>query len=342
MKPIARLLLMLAVTVAPAAAQDRLSVGMRVRVALPQGEMIDGKIAGGDSTSLRVRVDGSGTKVIPRDHILLITTASRSGGDRAFLSGVVAGGISALTVGALTARCRTHDACRPNQSAMAGVGLFGVGMGALLGAGMHRVEWRAISASAPVKGNSFVLDGPEPCVARPALQVRGGLSTAGSRTGSAALSLLCHNNVTIGGEAGMLRDLTMPLSRTSELDQVDDYYYGYTSIEHSEKRRAAFVGVFGEWAIRGPMNPSILLSGGGYRRFDDITTTTYNYEYYNSGATLTAKQSISSFHTGMGAGVSFSIPMDPHVSFGFSGRTHFLLGDLGGTISTIEATIRVR
>src|SRR5829696_6281900 len=98
MKRIARLLSMLVIAVSPAAAQDRLMFGMRVRVALPEGEIVEGRIASGDSTSLRVRVAGLGTKVIPRERILLITTMSGPGSDGAFLTGLVSGGIGALTI----------------------------------------------------------------------------------------------------------------------------------------------------------------------------------------------------------------------------------------------------
>ncbi len=176
--------------------------------------------------------------------------------------------------------------------------------------------------------------------------MRGGLSSAGSRTGSAALSVLCRNNLNIGGEVGLLRDLTMPVRWTYENQQSGSSYYNSVSIEHRETRSASFVGGFGEWAISGPMNPHLLLSGGAYRRRDAITTSTYNYQYYYYGAggnsAMTARQEVSSFHTGIGAGLSLSIPATPHVSFGFAGRTHFLLGDFGGTISTLEATLRLR
>lgn len=346
MQRIARFLLTVAITVSPAAAQDRLPLGTRVRLALPQGEMLEGKVTGGDASSLSLRVDGRGTLVVPRERILLLTAASNSVHDRAFLTGAVAGGIGALAIGAATTRCHARDRCGPEAGLTAGIAALGLGIGSVLAAGVHGAEWRAVETSAPVSGRSFDANGPEPCTARPSIQARGGLSSAGSRTASAALSLLCHGNVSIGGETGLLRDLKMPTIRTYENQQTGSYYSNYVTVEHNERRSASFVGGFGEWSIAGPMNPHVLLSGGAYRRRDEITTSTYNYDYYyyGSGGTtaMTARQSVSSFHTGMGAGVSFSIPANPHLSFGFAGRTHFLLGDFGGTISTLEATVRLR
>lgn len=349
--PMKRTLLLAAVALvsaSPVMAQDRLSAGAMVRLALPQGEVVEGKLLRGDSLSLLVRTDTKGIVEVPRERVLLITTSSQGSSQRALESGVTAGGLAALLVGAATTRCRVDGRCRPTAQGMVVAAVLGAGFGSITSAGASIAQWRPVSSSAPVVGRFFGSDGAGSCGGGPSLQVRGGLSAAGSRTGSGALSLFCYQRMSMGAEAGLLRDLVVPSNPFFQELFGGNYAYSYSAIASREdRRRAMFAGMVGDLELRGPFNPHLLLSVGGYRRTDAIETKTRVYTYnsvptYPGMTELVASNSATYTMPGIGAGLAVWGLESGHFAAGLTARSHYLLGFNGGMITTIEGSARIR
>ena len=349
--PMKRTLLLAAValaSVSPIMAQDRLSAGARVRLALPQGEVVEGNLLRGDSLSLFVRTDTKGIVEVPRQRVLLITTASQGSSQRALESGATAGGLAALLVGAVTTRCRVGGRCRPSYNAMTVAALLGAGLGSITSAGASAEQWRPVSNSAPVVGRFFGPDGAQSCGGGPSLQLRAGLSGAGSHTGSGALSLFCYQRMSVAAEGGLLRDLVVPSNPFYQQLTGGNYPYNYSaSAVREDRRRAMFAGMVGDLELRGPFNPHLLLSVGGYRRTDVIETKTRVFTYtsapgYLGPTELAASNSATYTMPGIGAGLAVWGLESGHLSAGITARSHYLLGFNGGVITTIEGSARIR
>jgi hypothetical protein len=331
MRSTALLVIALACTTTGAAAQQTLAPQSRVRVALPEGQVLEGRAVGGDAATLTVRIEPTGElRTVQREQILLLTTMSESAASDPLRTSFLAGAVVAVASGSATAKCSYTRHCGPSPIIALAAGTLTTVVLSIARAEVipqSTTAWRVVPNSVAISGAAIGVTASESqCRLLPSLEIRAGFSGAGSGTRAAAASLFCYGRISTGLEAGVVRDL--------EARGFGPQIYGY----RSDVGRTTFVGAFAQYLIPGPGNVRAIISGGQYRRSDRRTLTTYSGEPNQE----TLVQTYSGTEPGIGAGLSVSFPVWRMVSLGFSTRGHFLLGDQGGTIGTFEASLKIR
>lgn len=290
----------------PVSAQGALQPGRSVSATLADGQVITGRLIGGDSSTLTI--DHAGLPLIlDRTSIATLSRRSHRSGPSRILGtiGAIGGGLflGVLAQGLCEYRC-------DNAWLLGGaIGAGGAGgvlwtVGSSIGAAAPR--WDDVSVQAPVSASTQGLFAAAPCAGNNEWTAEGGAIQAGGVAARGMGTFFCEPEMRSGIEIGYLR---RPFTQHSQP-------YGASTITVGDGFSAQYVGLVTERAIGNlPLDPRLVTSLEWHfetRRelLDDRDQT----PFYRSDAT----HSVSA--PGFGLGLSIGFNPVRHLSLRTEGR----------------------